>query len=116
METDESDDLFKVGKPDEQSILSILGQRSYIDDNLFLAKSWDALCTKVERMLDVCDYRNLSISAAKRSWEVGRSTALDIEYPGRTRGSPERPPISGRPTLTNDTEGHTIFSGKLELL
>ena len=57
-----------MGEPDEQSNSLILIRRSYIDDILIPAESWDALCTKVERLLDVCDYWNLSISAVKSSW------------------------------------------------
>ena len=34
----------------------------------------------------------------------------------RTRGSPRSPPISGLPTLTNNTEGHAIFSGSLNTI
>ena len=43
-----------MGGPDEESVSSILGQRSYVDDILIPAESWDALCTKVKRLLDVC--------------------------------------------------------------
>jgi hypothetical protein len=69
---DESEDLFTSGKPDTTSGPSILGRRSYIDDILIPAESWDALCKKVERLLDVCDYWNLSISAVKSSWGCRR--------------------------------------------
>ena len=65
---DTSADLFTSGEPDAKSGPSILGRRSYIDDILIPAESWDALCTKVERLLNVCDYWNLSISAVKSSW------------------------------------------------
>ena len=53
---DESEDLFTSGEPGTTSGPSILGRRSYIDDILIPAESWDALCKKVERLLDVCDY------------------------------------------------------------
>ena len=56
-----------VGEPDDQLTSLILGRRSYIDDILILAELLDALCTKVERLLDVCDYWNFSIRAVKRS-------------------------------------------------
>ena len=56
-----------VGEPDDQLTSLILGRRSYIDDILILAELLDALCTKVERFLDVCDYWNFSIRAVKRS-------------------------------------------------
>ena len=54
-ESDGPEDLFKVGRPDEQSITLILDRRSYTDEILIPTESWDALCTKVERSLDVCD-------------------------------------------------------------
>ena len=66
-ETDGSKYLCKVGYLDERSSSSILGQRSYMDDILIPAKSWHALCPKLERLLDVYDYWNLSISAVKSS-------------------------------------------------
>ena len=53
---DESEDLFTSGEPDTASGPSILGVRSYIDDIIIPAESWDALCNNVERLLDVCDY------------------------------------------------------------
>ena len=56
---------------------SALGRRSYIDDILIPATSWKALYEKVERLLEVCDKWNLSISLAKRFWE-----RLKIEYLG----------------------------------
>ena len=58
-ETDGSEDLFKVGEPDEQAIFSILDWRSYIDNVLIPDESWNALCAKVEQPLDVCDYWNM---------------------------------------------------------
>ena len=46
----------------------MLGRRSYIDDILIPAKSWSSLYEKVERLLEVCDKWNLSISLTKRFW------------------------------------------------
>ena len=66
--SDEPEDLFVIGEPDVKSGTSVLGRRSYIDDILVPAESWDSLCNKVERLLDVCDCWNLSISAVKSSW------------------------------------------------
>ncbi|KAE8887041.1 hypothetical protein PF010_g32337 [Phytophthora fragariae] len=37
---------------------SVLGRRSYIDDILITAESWDHLCNRVEGLLDVCDEWN----------------------------------------------------------
>uniref|UniRef100_M4C4V0 Uncharacterized protein n=1 Tax=Hyaloperonospora arabidopsidis (strain Emoy2) TaxID=559515 RepID=M4C4V0_HYAAE len=48
LETNRSEHLFEVGEPDAQSSSSILGRRSYKDDILISAKSWDALCTKMK--------------------------------------------------------------------
>ncbi|CAI5701136.1 unnamed protein product [Peronospora effusa] len=75
--TEETEDMFATGEPDAKSGLSILGRRSYIDDILVPAESWDVLCQKVERLLDVCDYWNLSVSAVKRTWGCRK-----VEYLG----------------------------------
>ena len=56
---------------------SILGRRSYIDDILVTSDSWNGLCGKVERLLDVCDKWNLSISIVKSSWGCRK-----VEYLG----------------------------------
>ena len=98
-ETDGSEDLFKVGEPDEQSTPSIPGQRSYIDDILIPAESCDALCTKggtvVEcvRLLKFIDQRSqefVEMSEGRLPW------ISSIQR--KSKGSPERPPISGQPT------------------
>ncbi|GMG15734.1 unnamed protein product [Phytophthora fragariaefolia] len=65
---DESPDLIKP---------SVLGQRSYIDDILVTAGSWDLLCDRVEDLLDACHRWNLSISVVKKFW--GKSK---VEYLG----------------------------------
>ncbi|POM77312.1 Reverse transcriptase [Phytophthora palmivora] len=49
-------DVFKTGEPDLERNESVLGRRSYIDDIL------------VEKLLDVCDEWNLSISVANSCW------------------------------------------------
>ena len=59
-------DVFIDGEPDTNQSPSVLGRRSYIDDILIPAVSWDTLYFKVERLLEVCDKWNLSISLAKR--------------------------------------------------
>ena len=61
-------DVFIDGEPDTSQSSSVLGRRSYIDDILILAISWDTLYFKVERLLEVCDKWNLSISLAKSFW------------------------------------------------
>ena len=60
--------VFTDGEPDTDPKPSVLGRRSYIDDILIPATSWKALYEKVERLLEVCDKWNLSISLAKRFW------------------------------------------------
>ena len=61
-------DVFTDGEPAADKKPSVFGRRSYIDDILVTSEPWDDLCGKVERLLDVCDKWNLSISAVKRSW------------------------------------------------
>ena len=61
-------DVFTEGVPDEDPRPSVLGRRSYIDDILIPAKSWSSLYEKVERLLEVCDKWNLSISLTKSFW------------------------------------------------
>ena len=57
-------DVFTDGEADADP-KSVLGRRSYIDDILIPATSWKSLCKKVERLWEVCDQWNLSISLAK---------------------------------------------------
>ncbi|KAG6590777.1 reverse transcriptase [Phytophthora cinnamomi] len=70
-------DVFEEGVPEPPGIPSILGRRSYIDDILIGGKSWDDLCEKVERLLDVCEQWNLSISVEKSEWGMSL-----VEYLG----------------------------------
>ncbi|POM74738.1 Reverse transcriptase, partial [Phytophthora palmivora] len=64
----ERKDVFETGEPDLERNESVLGRRSYIDDILVTGRSWDALCEKVEKLLDACDEWNLSISVTKSFW------------------------------------------------
>ncbi|KAE8963674.1 hypothetical protein PF011_g28947 [Phytophthora fragariae] len=61
-------DLFKEGDPEEAGESSVLGRRSYIDDILVTAGSWDLLCDRVKALLEACDKWNISISVAKSFW------------------------------------------------
>ena len=61
-------DVFTDGKPDSDMKASVLGRRSCIDDILIPAKSWGYLYRKVERLLDVRNRWNLSISLANSFW------------------------------------------------
>ena len=60
--------FFTEGEPDKDPRPSVLGRRSYIDDILILAKTWSSLYEKVERLLELCDKWNLSISLTKSFW------------------------------------------------
>ncbi|KAE8999012.1 hypothetical protein PR002_g18582 [Phytophthora rubi] len=55
-------------EPKDDGKKSVLGRRSYIDDILITAESWDHLCNRVEGLLDVCDEWNLSINVVKSFW------------------------------------------------
>ncbi|GMF35588.1 unnamed protein product [Phytophthora fragariaefolia] len=75
-----SDEVSTDQSQDESLYLikpSVLGRRSYIDDILVTAGSWDHLCDRVEDLLDACDRWNLSISVVKSFW--GKSK---VEYLG----------------------------------
>ena len=61
-------DVFTEGEPDTDQKPSVLGRRSYIDDILIPATSWTSLYEKVERLLEVCNKWNLSISVVKSYW------------------------------------------------
>uniref|UniRef100_H3GU70 Reverse transcriptase domain-containing protein n=1 Tax=Phytophthora ramorum TaxID=164328 RepID=H3GU70_PHYRM len=61
-------DVFEAGEPEPELKPSVLGRRSYIDDILVTATTWDTLCEKVERLLDACERWNLSISDVKSFW------------------------------------------------
>ncbi|KAE9038396.1 hypothetical protein PR002_g6047 [Phytophthora rubi] len=62
-------------EPKDDGKESVLGSRSYIDDILITAESWDHLCNRVEGLLDVCDEWNLSIRVVKSFW--GK---IQVEY------------------------------------
>uniref|UniRef100_H3H490 Uncharacterized protein n=1 Tax=Phytophthora ramorum TaxID=164328 RepID=H3H490_PHYRM len=61
-------DVFESGEPEPEPRQSVLGRRSYIDDILVTAITWDMLCEKVEALLDTCERWNLSISVVKSFW------------------------------------------------
>ena len=48
-------DVFTDEEPDTDMKTSVLGRRSYIDDILIPAPSWESLYRKAERLLDVCN-------------------------------------------------------------
>ncbi|OWZ00118.1 reverse transcriptase, partial [Phytophthora megakarya] len=77
--TDDTRDVFKDGVPSNPGTRSVLGRRSYIDDILIGGKSWDDLCEKVERLLEVCEEWHLSISVEKSEWGIPRMDYLGHE-------------------------------------
>ncbi|OWY98468.1 reverse transcriptase, partial [Phytophthora megakarya] len=70
-------DVFEDGEPVDPGRSSVLGRRSYIDDILIPANSWDQLCDRVEELLEACDKWNLSISVDKSFWRMPK-----VEYLG----------------------------------
>ncbi|OWY91510.1 reverse transcriptase, partial [Phytophthora megakarya] len=77
--TEDTRDVFKDGVPSKPGTRSVLGRRSYIDDILIGGKSWDDLCEKVERLLEVCEEWHLSISVEKSEWGMPRVDYLGHE-------------------------------------
>ncbi|KAE9318527.1 hypothetical protein PF008_g18487 [Phytophthora fragariae] len=69
---DSTRDVFENGEPAKPGIHSVLERRSYIDDILVGGTSWDDLCEKVERLLDVCEQWHLSISVEKSEWGMSK--------------------------------------------
>ncbi|GMF49749.1 unnamed protein product [Phytophthora fragariaefolia] len=74
-------DLFQDGEPGTDKESSVLGRRSYIDDILVTAGSWDMLCERVDKLLDACDEWNLSISVAKSFWGLKKVDYLGHRIP-----------------------------------
>lgn len=86
-------DAFEIGDPDVHSGPPVLGRRSYIDEIQVTAKSWNALCNIIDRLLDACDRWNLSISVVKRSWGCSK-----VDYLGH------RVSADGRETHSKNLE------------
>ncbi|POM75588.1 Reverse transcriptase [Phytophthora palmivora] len=72
-------DVFETGEPDLERNKSVLGRRTYIDDILVTGRSWDALCEKMEKLLDACDEWNLSISVAKSLMGSAKTEGLETQ-------------------------------------
>jgi hypothetical protein len=58
-------DLLEGGYPESVGGSSVLGRRSYIDDILVTAGSWDLLCDRVTLLLKACNKWNISISVTE---------------------------------------------------
>ncbi|OWZ04605.1 reverse transcriptase [Phytophthora megakarya] len=65
-------DVLQTGIADDPDRESVLGRRSYIDDIMIAAESWDQMCRRVENLLEACDKWNLTISVAKRFWGMDK--------------------------------------------
>ncbi|OWZ12766.1 reverse transcriptase [Phytophthora megakarya] len=61
-------DVFEEGEPESDPKPSVLWRRSYVDGILVTGDTWDSMCNRVDKLLDVCDRWNLSISVAKSYW------------------------------------------------
>ncbi|KAE8958711.1 hypothetical protein PR002_g30781 [Phytophthora rubi] len=79
---DSTRDVFENGEPAKSGIHSVLERRSYIDDILVGGTSWDDLCEKVERLLDVCEQWHLSISVEKSEWGMSKVDYLGHRVSG----------------------------------
>ncbi|OWY97546.1 reverse transcriptase, partial [Phytophthora megakarya] len=79
-------DVFRTGIADDPDRESVLGRRSYIDDIMIAAESWDQMCRRVEDLLEACDKWNLSISVAKSFWGMdkvgylGHRVSIGVEF------------------------------------
>ncbi|OWY93588.1 reverse transcriptase, partial [Phytophthora megakarya] len=71
-DTGATTDVFQTGIADDPDRESVLGRRSYIDDIMIAAESWDQMCRRVEDLLEACDKWNLSISVAKSFWGMDK--------------------------------------------
>ncbi|OWZ12939.1 reverse transcriptase [Phytophthora megakarya] len=71
---DKAVDVFEEGEPEPEPKPSILG-----DVHTWkTSRDWDSMCNKVDKLLDVCDRWNLSISVAKSYW--GRRKVTDLGH------------------------------------
>ncbi|GMF53729.1 unnamed protein product [Phytophthora fragariaefolia] len=78
-------DVFEAAEPEPNPKPSVLGSRSYIDDILVTATTWDSMCEKVERLIDACERWNLSISVVKSVWGQRRVGCLGHQADRWTR-------------------------------
>ncbi|POM74088.1 LOW QUALITY PROTEIN: Reverse transcriptase [Phytophthora palmivora] len=100
-------DVYTEGEPEPVMKPSVLGRRSYIDDILVTAPSWDDLCEKVEKLHNACHKWNLSISVVESFWGLRKVTSGG--EPERSRGLRESP-VPANASL------NAIVPWKLELL
>lgn len=75
-------DVFVDGRPETVGKGSVLQQRSYIDDILFGARTWDELCDRLERLMEACDQWGLSVSIPKSHFGMRK-----VEYLGHAVSS-----------------------------
>ncbi|POM71452.1 Reverse transcriptase [Phytophthora palmivora] len=72
-----STDVFEVGEADDPDKPSVIGRRSYIDDILIPADSWDHLGDRVDTLLEACNKWNMPISVVKSFWGMSKEEYLD---------------------------------------
>ncbi|OWY90580.1 LOW QUALITY PROTEIN: reverse transcriptase [Phytophthora megakarya] len=104
-------DVFQTRIATDPDRDSVLGRRSYIDDIMIAAESWDQMCQRVEDLLEACDKWNLSISVAKGIWGMDK----DIWAPSinqRSGVQPERPEISDRSAIPRITSIYEVIPGR----
>ncbi|POM69566.1 LOW QUALITY PROTEIN: Reverse transcriptase [Phytophthora palmivora] len=99
--------IYRLGEADGPGKPSVIGRRSYIDDILIPADSWNQLCDRVDALLEACDKWNLSISVVKGFWGMNK-----VEYLGH------RVSKDGLEANPKDLEALTglAFSGSLRSL
>ncbi|OWZ19821.1 reverse transcriptase [Phytophthora megakarya] len=78
-------DVFISGGPEMGHGSSVLGRRSYIDDILVTANSWDNLCETVKGLLDACDRWNLSVSAGLEARPKDLESLCNLPFPQTLR-------------------------------
>jgi len=101
-------DVFNDGEPESPRIHSVLGRRSYIDDIQIGGSSWDDLCEKVERLLDVCEKWHMSISVEKSEWGMSK-----VDYLGHRvseNGLEAKPKNLDSLTALDFPRTHRIFN------
>ncbi|OWZ17370.1 LOW QUALITY PROTEIN: reverse transcriptase [Phytophthora megakarya] len=64
--------VFQTGIADDPDRGSVLRRRSYMDDVMITAESWDHMRQMVEDLLEACDKWNLLICVAKRFWGMDK--------------------------------------------
>ncbi|OWZ07198.1 reverse transcriptase [Phytophthora megakarya] len=67
-------DIVQTGIAEGPDRESVLRRRSYIDDTMITAKSWNQMWKRVEDLLEACDKWSLSIGVTKSFWDMDKAT------------------------------------------